>query len=73
MNNLTEYITVESSMIKNAWYKSASQVLVLDYQNGNSYRYADVPDIVYERLRAADSKGRFINKNIITKFSFSKF
>ena len=73
MNNLTEYITVESSMIKNAWYKSSDQVLILDFQNGDSYRYDKVPEIVYERLRSAESKGRFINNNIIAKFSFSKF
>lgn len=73
MSNLTEYITVDSSMITGAWYKGKDQALVLDYKNGSSYHYAEVPSFVYEGLRAADSKGSFINKNIIAKFSFKKW
>lgn len=74
MNKVTtELITVESSMIKTAWYQATCETLVLDFTNGSSYRYKDVPRYVYEGLRSSDSKGKFINKNIITKFEFTKW
>ncbi len=72
-NNLTEFITVQSSVIKNVWYKSSIASLVVDYQNGSSYEYLDVPYFVFEGFRSAESKGRFINKHIKTRFEFKKW
>jgi len=71
-NNLTEFITVESSVISNAWYKPSQGMLVVDYENGSSYEYINVPYFVFEGLRSADSKGKFINTHIKTRFEFKK-
>lgn len=71
-NNLTEYLTVNSSMINDAWYKSETKSLILGYNSGVSYHYRDVPRDVFESLRYAESKGSFIHTHIIAKFEFSK-
>ena len=72
-NNLTEFITVQSSVIKNVWYKPSLASLVVDYNNGSSYEYLDVPYFIFEGFRSAESKGRFINKHIKTRFEFKKW
>ena len=72
-NNLTEFITVNSSVIKNVWYKPSLASLVVDYNNGSSYEYLNVPYFVFEGIRSAESKGRFINKHIKTRFEFKKW
>jgi hypothetical protein len=72
-NNLTEFITVQSSVIKNVWYKPSLSSLVVDYNNGSSYEYLDVPYFIFEGFRSAESKGRFINKHIKTRFEFKKW
>lgn len=72
-NNLTEYLTVNSSMIENVWYKPETKSLVLVYSSGDSYNYKDVPRDVFEGLRWAESKGSFIHSHIIAKFEFCKW
>ena len=72
-NNLTEFITVESSVIKNVWYKPSLNSLVVDYNNGSSYEYLDVPYFVFEGFRSAESKGRFINRHVKARFEFKKW
>lgn len=72
-NNLTEFITVQSSVVTNAWYKPSIGSLVIDYKNGSSYEYINVPYFVFEGLRSADSKGNFINTQIKAKFDFKKW
>jgi hypothetical protein len=72
-NNLTEFITVQSSVIKNVWYKPSLASLVVDYNNGSSYEYLNVPYFIFEGFRSAESKGRFINKHIKTRFEFKRW
>jgi len=72
-NNLTEFITVQSSVIINAWYKPSIASLVIDYQNGSSYEYLNVPYFVFEGFRSAESKGGFINKHIKPNFHYKKW
>ena len=72
-NNLTELITVKSSVITNAWYKPSVASLVIDYKNGSSYEYINVPYFVFEGLRSAESKGEFINTHLKTRFEFKKW
>jgi hypothetical protein len=72
-NNLTEYITVKSSAIRDVWYKPSISSLVVEYVNGSSYEYLNVPYFVFEGFRSAESKGRFINKHIKSNFEFRKW
>ena len=51
--------TPESSNIAGFEYLEDRRVLVVEFKSGGRYNYFDVPDVVYERFRAASSKGRF--------------
>lgn len=72
-NNLTEYVTVKSSVIRDVWYKPSIASLVVEYINGSNYEYLNVPYFVFEGFRSAESKGKFINKHIKSKFEFRKW
>ena len=72
-NNLTEFITVESSVVESVWYKPSVPTFVVDYVNGSSYEYLDVPYFVFEGFRSAESKGKFINEYIKPNFEAKKW
>lgn len=71
MNNiLSETIQVNSSMIKTAKYFKAKRELILKFNNNKQYLYENVPEGTYEGLRAAESKGQFLHRNVIKLFEF---
>lgn len=57
--------TVESSMIHAVGYDAETKTLEVVFNNGNIYRYQDVPPEEYEGLMNAESKGRYMRANII--------
>ena len=64
---------VESTLIKEAGYDEATQVLTVKFVNGDEiYEYKNVPKAVYDELMAAESKGSFFTKNIKGKYEFEK-
>jgi hypothetical protein len=71
-NILNEYIEVNSSMINTAFYDKQHRNLILTFKDGKRYLYEDVPSGTYEGLRAAESKGRYLHRNVIKLFSFKK-
>ena len=56
---------VESSMIYAVGYDSETGEMEVFFQNGRVYRYIDVNKEDYEGLLKAESKGRYMNSNII--------
>lgn len=52
---------VESTSIRSMGYDRGSATLEVEYAGGGVYRYLAVPAATWERLCAADSKGRFVN------------
>ena len=71
-NILNEYIEVNSSMIQTAFYDKRHRNLILTFNDGNRYLYEDVPSGTYEGLRTAESKGRYLHRNVIKLFTFKK-
>lgn len=71
-NILNEYIEVNSSMIHTAFYDKQNRNLILTFNDGKKYLYEDVPAGTYEGLRTAESKGRYLHRNVIKLFSFKK-
>ncbi|MCH7963315.1 MAG: KTSC domain-containing protein [Bacteroidetes bacterium] len=52
-------------MITSYWYDEENEILYLEYRsNAQCWQYLDVPKYIFEDLRSADSKGKFINANI---------
>jgi curved DNA-binding protein CbpA len=67
--SLNEYtITTTSSSIMDYEYKS--QVLIINFSDGNTYEYFDVPRSVYIKLINADSPGRFARRHIYNSFVY---
>jgi len=67
--SLAEYtLTTTSSSIVDFEYKS--QVLKIDFMDGNSYEYFDVPKAVYVKLVNAESRGRFARRHIYNAFVY---
>ena len=53
-----------STVIRRFAYDPPSRSLDVEFVSGRRYRYADVPQSVADRFRAAFSKGRFFNAHI---------
>ena len=65
-------VDVNSTAIQTAEYEYADYRLRLTFTNGTSYDYKKVPNHVFEGLRTSASKGKFINKFILSSYNFSK-
>jgi hypothetical protein len=67
--SLTEYtLTTGTSGILDYEYKS--QVLTINFTDGNTYEYFDVPRSVYIKLINSDSPGRFARRHIYNSFVY---
>ena len=64
---------VDSSMIAAAGYDAEQRLLVVLFNTGRAYEYQDVPPEVYAGLVAAESKGAYMNENIISTYPYSHF
>ena len=63
---------VESSMIHAVGYDPKKRVLEVVFNNGQTYCYEDVPPKVYKELMEAESKGRYMNAEIINVYPYSQ-
>ena len=52
--------TPESSNISRFKYDEDNQALYVEFKNGSTYQYFDVPETVFEQMKAASSKGSFV-------------
>lgn len=53
-------------------YDPHSCTLRIRYLSGIAYDYKHVPEEVYAAMKAADSKGRFLNQHIKGHYDFVK-
>ena len=56
---------VELSMLAAVGYDSQAKVLMIQFRDGRTYQYLDIPADVYQALMKSLSKGRFMRRNII--------
>ncbi|RZL05762.1 MAG: KTSC domain-containing protein [Pedobacter sp.] len=61
-------ITVSTSQIADFEFKN--QVLTIDFTDGNSYEYFDVPKSAYVKLINADSPARFARRHIYQNYVY---
>jgi curved DNA-binding protein CbpA len=67
--NLPAYTkTVTNSNIQDFEFKS--QVLTVEFLDGNTYEYFDVPKAIYVKLVNADSRGRFARRHIFNEYVY---
>lgn len=63
---------VDSSNIKAVGYDEDSSTLQVEFKNGGTYQYFDVPERVFEELRDASSVGGYLASNIKGVYRYSK-
>ncbi len=51
--------TPESSTMARFSYSAETQTLTVEFKHGSRYSYYDVPEPVFEQMKAAPSKGQF--------------
>lgn len=73
MSTLTETIKVDSVAISKAKFNREDNLLTLKFKNLSEYDYYNVPLHIFNGLRDAESKGRYINKYVIGEFKFRKY
>lgn len=67
-----EMVPVESSNIESVGYDKKKNELYVEFKNGSTYKYFELPSSLHAQMLAADSKGGFLNKEIKGKFKFEK-
>ncbi|HEY4326094.1 MAG TPA: KTSC domain-containing protein [Mucilaginibacter sp.] len=61
-----------SSVVAAMKYNADTSILRIIYVSGDIYDYKNVPEKVYEEMRAYTSKGTYLNKKIKGNFDFEK-
>lgn len=69
-SQVIEHRNVRSSMLRSIRYDRRSHSLEVVFRTGEAYRYDNVPVDEYERLRDADSKGRYMQEHIIGNYRY---
>lgn len=53
-------------------YDEQQKILKVEFTNGSTYKYHDVPKSVYQELEKSPSKGQYFNAEIRDKFGFDR-
>lgn len=61
-----------SSVIRAFHYKPTEHTLDITFVSGRVYRYLDVPQQLYDDMRASFSKGEYFNEHIRDHFDFER-
>ncbi|MHB8789931.1 MAG: KTSC domain-containing protein [Desulfobulbaceae bacterium] len=70
---MSEWIsTPQSSNIAGFCYEEGSQTLTVEFNSGSRYDYYDVPKHIYEGIKAADSKGKYLNVEIKGSYRYAR-
>jgi hypothetical protein len=64
--------TPESSNIAGFSHDKEKSVLTVEFKNGARYNYFDVPEVIFERMKGAPSKGQFLAQNIKNQFRYAR-
>lgn len=62
----------ESTNIVRFGYDTQSQVLTVEFTKSGTYKYYDVPEVVFEQMRTAASKGQFMAQNVKSRYRYAK-
>jgi hypothetical protein len=64
--------TPQSSNIAGFDYDSDRHVLIVEFKTGGRYNYYDVPENVFQGMKAAPSKGQFLAQNVKNVFRYAR-
>ena len=63
---------VNSSNIVSVGYDVVTKTLDVEFYTGRLYRYENVPEDTYNRLKSSSSVGSFFQKNVARSFPYKK-
>jgi hypothetical protein len=63
---------VTSSNIDSIGYDPDSQTLEIEFKNGSTYQYFDIPELIHTELINSDSIGGYLATNIKGVYRYSK-
>lgn len=63
---------IKSSTIKGADYDDATKTLTIEFKNGGTYQYKDVPRTIHSELLFASSAGKYFHANIRNTYPGTK-
>lgn len=70
---MSEWIsTPQSSNVAGFGYDEATQVLTVEFNSGSRYDYYDVPEHIFEGMKSADSKGKYLNAEIKGHYRYAR-
>jgi len=61
-----------STVISHMNYNAGEETLTITFVSGEVYEYRDVPVEVFAEMKAARSKGTYLNQHIKGRFAFEK-
>lgn len=64
--------TPDSSNIARFRYDGKVRVLTVEFKHGGTYNYYDVPQGVFDQMKAAPSKGEFLAHSIKGAFRYAR-
>lgn len=64
--------TPESSSIARFCYDEGKRVLIVEFKHGGVYSYSDVPQVIFEQMISAPSKGSFFLENIRDAYDYTR-
>ena len=63
---------IQSSNLKKTEYDLDTKKLVVEFKNGMSYEYEEVPHNIFTQFRISDSQGKFFNTQISKTYKYKK-
>jgi hypothetical protein len=67
-----EWINANSSNIERFKYDAGSRILKVEFKNGGTYDYFDVPPSDFQRMCDAPSKGQFLASDIKGRYRYAR-
>ena len=64
--------TPDSSNIARYRYDINGHVLQVEFKNGGTYNYYDVPQVVFDQMKAAPSMGQFLAQNVKGRYRYAR-
>ncbi|HTV42293.1 MAG TPA: KTSC domain-containing protein [Candidatus Sulfotelmatobacter sp.] len=64
--------TPESSNISRFRHDDTNQVLEVEFKTGGVYQYFDVPEIIFEQMQSASSKGQFLAQSVKGHYRYAR-
>jgi hypothetical protein len=64
--------TPESSNVTRFAYDDTNRILIVEFNNGTTYNYFDVPETIFQQMQSASSKGQFLARSVKGVYRYAR-